>query len=218
MILDFIFFVVVVTILAKAIVELRRPAAAKTVTKDQRSPQLVHLETYADRPYGERKYVAAEKAYLKILKINHKDQHAYSRLGMIYMALKNFDDSIECFQIAAQLKPNADDWYHLGLAFYENNNYIKAIAAIEKSIMFEPAAFRYGGLGRIYAKIGNYAKVIASLEKAVELDPSKKSLTLLAQAYAKNHDREKAVETYQKVLKLDPDDAKAQRMVGSTAT
>jgi tetratricopeptide (TPR) repeat protein len=216
MILELLFFVVATVIAIKAISELRRPGGAKAVTKDKRSPQLAQLETYASRLYAERNWLAAEKAYLKVLKLNHKDPEAYSHLGTIYLALKKFEDSIECYQIAAQLKPNAGDWFNLGLAYCENANYIKSIAAIEKAIMFEPSAYRYAGLAKVYIKIANYAKAISSLEKAASLDPNnKKVLSLLADAYAKNHDREKAIEVYQRVLKLDPSDAKARRLVGS---
>ncbi len=215
MILELLFFVVATWIATKAIGELRRPAGTKAVTRDQRSPQLAHLDTYASRLYAERNWLAAEKAYLKILKLNHKDPDAYSHLGTIYLALKKYEDSIECYQIAAQLKPNAGDWYNLGLAYCENANYIKSIAAMEKAIMFEPSAARYAGVARVYTKIANYAKAISSLEKAASLDPNKKVLSLLADAYAKNHDREKAIEIYQRVLKIDPNDAKALRLVGS---
>ncbi len=216
--IELLFFVVAVIILTRAIRDLQRPVAAKAVTHSQKSPQLAHFETYANRLYGERQYLAAEKAYLKVLKLNHKDQHAYNRLGMIYVALKNYPDAIECFQIAAQLKPSAAGWYNLGLAYFENDNAIKAISAIEKSIMFEPTAARFVTLARAYTKVSNSSKAISALERASDLESSKKTLSLLAEAYTKNHDREKAVETYQRILEIDPTDAKAKRLAGTTVS
>lgn len=214
MIPEIIILMAVVVVTIREIQALRRPAAAKAVTHSQKSTQLKELEDYANRLYTQRQYLAAEKAYLKVLKLSHKDPLAYNRLGLIYVALKNYDDAIECFQIAAQLNPTAAGWYNLGLAYNENGNSIKAIAAIEKSIMFEANAARYLGLARAYAKTSNNAKYIWALEQSVAHERTKKSLLMLAEAYAKNHEREKMVEAYRQVLELDPDDAKAKRIVG----
>lgn len=217
MILEFLFFVIAVVILWRQINEMRQPPTPKAVTKNPKSSELKTLEAYANRLYGERQYLAAEKAYLKVLNLNHKDPLAYTRLGMIYVATRNFDDAVESFKVAAQLRPTAGNWYNLGLAYFENNNAIKAISAIEKSIMFEPNATRYLGLARAYDRASNPAKAIAALEQAVILEKTKKTLSALAEAYAKNHDREKAIETYRLVLELDPNDARARKLVGSEA-
>lgn len=216
MILEALFFVVIVVLAIKEIRILRRPTATKSVTNTQKSDQLKKLEEYAARLYGQKQYRAAERAYLKVLKLNHRDWLAYNRLGLIYLALKNFDDAIECFQISAQINPTAASWYNLGSAYNENNNSIKAVSAIEKSIMFEATASRYIGLSRAYSRVNNHAKAIWSLEQAVLLEKSKKTLALLADAYAHNHEREKMLEVYKQVLELDPSDAKARKLVGTT--
>jgi len=216
MIFAALFFLVAVVVAIREIRRLRRPAAAKTVTRSEKPTQLRDLETRAARLYADRQYLAAEKAYLKVLRINHKDAQAYNRLGLIYVALKNYDDATECFQISAQLKPTAAAWYNLGLAYNENGNAIKAISAIEKAIMFEPSAVRYSGLAKAYAKVGNQAKVISALEQALAQEKTKKTLVLLAESYAKNHQREKMQETYRQILELDPSDAKAKRLTGDT--
>jgi len=217
MILELVILAVIVGVTIREISAMRRPAATKAVTHSQKSKQLKDLEEYASRLYTQRQYLAAEKAYLKVLKLSHKDPLAYNRLGLIYVALKNYDDAIECFQISAQLAPTAAAWYNLGLAYNENNNSIKAIAAIEKSIMFEPSASRYLGLAKAYAKTSNSAKYIWALEQAIAQEKTKKSLLLLADAYAKGHERQKMIEVYQQVLEIDPADIKAKRIVGSLA-
>lgn len=216
MILEALVFVACTAILTREIVVMRRPVAAKKVTRDQKPSQLRDLETYAARLYGQKQYLAAEKAYLKVLKLNHRDAVAYNRLGLIYVALKNYDDATECFQISAQLNPNAAIWYNLGLAYNENGNAIKAIAAIEKAIMFESSAARYLGLAKAYARVNNHARVIWALEQAAKYEETKKTLTMLAEAYARNHDRQKMAETYQRILAIDPSDSKAKRLASSS--
>ncbi len=217
MILELVFFASATYWLARSLARLGRRPAKGTVTASPASQQLDQLTKYAARLYAERQYLAAEKAYLKVLKLSHKDKLAYSRLGLIYMALKNYPDAVECLGIAAQLAPSATAYYNLGSAYHENHNYIKAIAAIEKAIMFEPTALRYTGLAKAYAKVANQSKVVASLEKAVALERNKKNLTLLAEAYAAQHEPRRAEEAYRQILEIDPTDAKALRMAGSVA-
>ncbi len=147
------------------------------------SPQLTQLTSYADRLYGEKKWLAAEKAYLNVLKLDHKNVTAYSHLGVIYSAQGNGADAIECFQIAAQLSPGAPTHQNLGSAYYENHSYAKAIAAFERAIMFEPSASRYLALARAYQKSQNTTAALAALERAAALEPSRRTLHALAIAY-----------------------------------
>lgn len=151
-------------------------------SRDQ-SPKLTQLIQYADRMYIEKKWVAAEKSYLDILKLDHRNVTAYSHLGVIYSTQKQYPDAIECFQIAAQIKPSAVTFQNLGLVFYENRNYIKSIAMLEKSIMFEPSANRYVGISKAARKLADSGRVISALNKAIELDESPKILQLLHDAY-----------------------------------
>lgn len=147
------------------------------------SPRLAQMATYADRLFAEKKWLAAEKAYLGVLKLDHKNVTAYSHLGIIYSTQKNMADAIECFQIAARLKPSGTTFQNLGLAYYDNRNYIKSIAAFEKAIMFEPTAQRYVGLSKAHHKLSNNEASLKALEQAAAADPTKRILQLLADAY-----------------------------------
>ena len=50
------------------------------VSHDTRLESLLEI---AGRFYAEKNFLAAEKAYLKVLKVDHKNSLAYSRLGFI---------------------------------------------------------------------------------------------------------------------------------------
>jgi tetratricopeptide (TPR) repeat protein len=160
-----------------------QPAPTEALAPRRITKQLTTLVTYADRLYSEKKWLAAEKAYLNVLKLDHKNLTAYSHLGIIYSTQKNLADAIECFEIAARLKPGAPTYQNLGLSYYENRNYMKAIAAFDKSIMFEPTAPRFIGLSKAYKKVNNTTGLIASLEHAAELDQSMRVQELLIGAY-----------------------------------
>jgi tetratricopeptide (TPR) repeat protein len=169
--------------------------AAVTLAPHRNSARLAQMTTYADRLFAEKKWLAAEKAYLAVLKVDHKNVTAYSHLGIIYSTQKNMPDAIECFEIAARLHPSGTTLQNLGLAFFDNHNYIKSIAAFEKAIMFEPTAQRYVGLSRAHRKLSNLPASVDALEKAAALDPTARILETLAEAYEEAGLKDKAIAT-----------------------
>lgn len=208
-----------VLILALAVVVLRRQLvlfgagmpAPGGLAPTKQSTQVMRLAEYADRLFSEKKWLAAEKAYLNVLKVDHKNVTAYSHLGIIYSTQKNLPDALECFEIAVRLRPGGSTYQNLGLAYYENRNYMKAIAAFEKSIMFEPSASRYVALARAHRKMSHSDHMITAYEKAAELDGSKKTLTQLAEVYEETGRKAEAGVVWRRVHELDPADALAAR-------
>lgn len=165
---------------------LRGPSTAlpAVIAPKAPSPRLKQLSDYADRLYSERKWLAAEKAYLNVLKLDHRNVTAYSHLGVIYSTQKNYADAIECFQIAARLRPSGATLQNLGLAFFDNHNYMKAVAAYEKAIMFEPTALRYIGLAKSYRRLANLPAALEALDKADDLGAQAKTQKLRAEIVA----------------------------------
>jgi tetratricopeptide (TPR) repeat protein len=181
-----------------------KEGAATTLAPKKAHPQLMQLTTYADRLYSEHKWLAAEKAYLSVLKLDHKNVTAYVHLGIIYSTQKNMPDAIECFQIATRLRPSGSTFQNLALAFYDNRNYIKSIAAYEKAIMFEPHAQRYVGLGKAHLKLKNVPLAITAFEQAAELDPSRRVLERLADAYEQAGRKDEAQATKNQINAVAP--------------
>jgi len=188
--------------------------AAGTLAPRPAAARLTQLVSYADRLYSERKWLASEKAYLAVLKVDHKNVNAYSHLGIIYSTQKNMPDAIECFEIAARLKPSALTFQNLGLAYHDNRNYIKSIATYEKAIMLEPHAQRYVGLGKAHLKLHNTDAAIDAFAKAADLDPGVRTLQRLADAYDEAGRKNDAQATYRRIIKLYPDDRIAARRLG----
>lgn len=177
-----------ILLLVAAVFLGRRLVAVRPSGAEQRrvSPRLAQAEQFALRLYKEKHYHSAEKAYLNVLKLDHRNASAYSHLGIIYSVLHNYPEAVECFELAARFAPSAPAYQNLGLGYYENKNYMKSIAAYEKAIMFEPSVLRYIGLGKAYDKLGNGAKAVEALERAVELSPVPKYVDLLV-ATARAH-------------------------------
>ncbi|MDF2461616.1 MAG: hypothetical protein K0S68_1019 [Candidatus Saccharibacteria bacterium] len=195
-------------VLGFAILTLRRQLAALeagapgAILPVKSNARLIQMAEYADRLFAEKKWLAAEKAYLGVLKLDHKNVTAYSHLGIIYSTQKNMVDAIECFQIAVRLKPSGATLQNLALAFYDNRNYIKSAAAFEKANMLEPSAQRYVGLSKAHHKLHNADASITALEKAVELDPSKRILQLLADAYDEAGRKDDAATTKKRIREI----------------
>ena len=181
--LSFIIVLAAWAVLQRQLATITSTAPSTALAPKRSSAHLTQLVTYADRLYSERKWLAAEKAYLSVLKADHKNVTAYIHLGVIYSTQKSMEDAIECFAIATRLRPTATSYQNLALAYYDNHNYIKSIATYEKAIMFEPNATRYIGLGNAQLKLHNLTAAISDFERAVELDPTKRGLQKLAEAY-----------------------------------
>ena len=191
-------FALAVFLFYRQLSDLNRRATKKVLPGKKPSGRLTQVLEYADRLFKESRYLPAERAYLEVIKLDHQNALAYSRLGMIYSRQKNYADAIECFQIAAQLAPSAASFHNLGLALFENKNNIKAVQAFEKSIMFEPSAERYASLSKAYARLANWNKAIQAAEKAVELERSANRLQFLAQTYKAAGQPARAKQTLEK--------------------
>lgn len=217
MLVEAIFFVAITVVTAKALNQLEAKAVAAEPQR-QVSPRVKQGLDVADQLYAAKRFHSAEKAYLAVLKHDHKNLSAYNHLGIIYSQLKNFPDAIECFQIATQLMPSATTFHNLGLVYYENRNYIKAIAAYEKSIMFEPSAPRYIALGKAFSKVLDHHRMITALQQARNLDQANlRTLHLLLEAYVHTKQPDMATKTAEIILELEPNDAKASQVMARYA-
>lgn len=167
-------------------------ASMAQLAPSAKSPQIAQLTEHANRLYSEKKWLSAEKAFLNVLKLDHKNVGAYSHLGIIYSMQKNTLDAIECFEIAARLRPSASTYQNLGMAFYENKNYVKAVSAFEKSIVFEATVSRYIGLSKAKKQLADPNGTIRALEHAAQLEPTERILLLLETAYVEGKRRDEA--------------------------
>ncbi len=150
----------------------------------------------------DHKYIPAEKALLTILRIDHKNAPAYNRLGILYAKQQNFDDSIECFEIASSIDRKPSSLHNLGLIYYETKQYDKAAAAFEKALSQEPLAVRYIALAKAQQQLGQPDAMIDSLEKAVELEPNPQTYQLLIEGYKHVGRHQKAQALTQKLKTL----------------
>ncbi|HPR10607.1 MAG TPA: tetratricopeptide repeat protein, partial [Candidatus Saccharibacteria bacterium] len=141
--------------------------------------KLGKLWEIAHQGMRENKLLRAEKALLTILKIDEKNAAAYNRLGILYAKQKEYDDAIDCFEIASSIEKSASSLHNLGLIYYETGNYTKASIAFEEALdMEEELAARHIAYAKVQEKLGNDKKMLQELERAVELEPARETYVL----------------------------------------
>ena len=153
----------------------------------------------------ENRFLRAEKALLTILKIDEKNAAAYNRLGILYAKQNEYQDAIDCFEIASSIEARASSLHNLGLIYYETENYEKAAMAFEQALKLEDnLAARHVAYAKVQEKLGNDKLMFQELEKAVELEPNRETYTLLAKAYeSRRHGRSRRLKSkLEKLIRL----------------
>ncbi len=117
-------------------VENEPKTAQKTQTKDSLQQ--------AEDLFAIRDYKRAEKLYLRLATEDPRNAKIYSRLGIIYLEQKNFEDARDALQQAIKLEPHvATRHFNLSLVYLELNSRAKAIAEMEAALKYEPANRKY---------------------------------------------------------------------------
>jgi tetratricopeptide (TPR) repeat protein len=191
---------------------IRKPAEVKEAEeKAERSEkyntQMKKLWDVAQTSMKDRKPLRAEKALLTILKFDEKNAAAYNRLGILYAKEQNYDEAIECFEIAQSLDNNASSLHNVGLIYVETGAYEKAAMAFEQAIELEDTVpARHIALSKAYEKMGQRKKAIECLENAYNLDHSTSTLRLILSIYEDAEDVEKIEETTARIEKKIAED------------
>ena len=184
-----------------------KEAEEKAERSEKYNSQMKKLWDVAQTSMKDRKPLRAEKALLTILKFDEKNAAAYNRLGILYAKEQNYDEAIECFEIAQSLDNNANSLHNVGLIYVETGAYEKAAMAFEQALELEndvPA--RHIALSKAYEKMGQRKKALESLENAYALDHSTATLRLILAIHEEAEDVEKIEETTARIEKKIADD------------
>ena len=165
--------------------------------------QLDKLWNISQTSIRERKYLRAEKALLTILRVDERNAKAYNRLGILYAKQQQYNDAIECFEIAQSLQPSASSLHNVGLIYYETGELTKAAQAFEQALRIEEdVAVRHIAYAKVLEAAGNTKKTIKELERAVELEKNPQSVSLLADALENDGEIERSEKLRQIAKKM----------------
>ena len=153
--------------------------------------EIKKLWTIAKDSMNSRKTLRAEKALLTILKLDETNAAAYNRLGILYAKAQNFDEAIECFEIAQSLDNNPMSLHNVGLIYLETGSYEKASMAFQQALKLDStAAARFLALAKAEEKLGHKKAAIEALESAYNLDKSTTTLRQILSIYEEAGDQE----------------------------
>ena len=182
--------IILVTIL---IMVWREAQPDKRIKSSKLESQLNKLWDISLGAIKDKKYLRAEKALLTILRVDERNARAYNRLGILYAKQQQFNDAIECFEIAQSLEPSASSLHNVGLIYYEVGQLEKARQAFEQALELESdVASRHIAYAKVLEKQGDTKKMISELEAAVNLERNTQSLGILADALSRIGEEERA--------------------------
>lgn len=166
-----------------------KKSSAKETTKYD--AEIKKLWTIAKDSMNSRKTLRAEKALLTILKLDETNAAAYNRLGILYAKAQNFDEAIECFEIAQSLDNNPMSLHNVGLIYLETGSYEKASMAFQQALKLDSSVpARFLALAKAEEKLGHKKAAIEALESAYNLDKSTTTLRQILTIYEEAGDQE----------------------------
>ena len=197
------FGIVMILIIGLMVVFWRQQIDELPRKSSRLTDQLDKLWDISQKSIRERKYLRAEKALLTILRVDERNARAYNRLGILYAKQQQFNDAIECFEIAQSLQPSASSLHNVGLIYYEVGQLDKAAQAFEQAITMEKdVAARHIAYAKVLEKLDEKKKMIQELERVVELEPNPQSVKILADALEREGETERAEKLHKIAAKM----------------
>lgn len=187
------FGLLTIVVVAVLIMLRREVVAGADVRPSKVENQLNKLWDISLGAIKDKKYLRAEKALLTILRVDERNARAYNRLGILYAKQQQFNDAIECFEIAQSLQPSASSLHNVGLIYHQVGQLDKARQAFEQALELEGnVAARHIAYAKVLEDQGDNKKMLGELETAVNLERNPQSLGILADAYERTGDAERA--------------------------
>ena len=143
---------------------------------------------------------------------------AHNNLGVFYKAAGRYDDAMEQFLIAIDVRPTyAQAYYNVGLLYEAYKMPEMASDWYREAIRLDPG-FKdtYSNLGALYDRLGDYKASVGVLREAVRRFPDDaKSRYNLGLALLQIGMKEEARAEFEAALAIEPTLVEARRMLGS---
>lgn len=169
----------------------------------------------ADQLFGSKDYTAAEKMYIEAAKADN-DANRWNTLGNFYYDMKRWNDAIDNYKKAMEIRQDSVFLENCGLAYERNGNFKEAEKYYQEALEVDPESAKlFNRLGVFYHDQTDYEKSIGYYLKALEREPQNLLyLENLALAYSMKNDYDAAIETYEKFLQISPANAKILNAMG----
>ena len=96
-----------------------------------------------------------------------------NQLGDTAFEAENYDDALDAYTKAVQLKPIATAYYHIGWIYNDRDDYISALAVLQQAVRLNPNyATAFDELGYSYRSLKRYDDAFLAYRRAVSIDPA----------------------------------------------
>lgn len=145
--------------------------------------------------------------YKAALAADERVEEAYTNLGLIYAAQRNYAKAMESFKKSLLLKPTRPNALNgLGTVLYAKNKYAEAMEKWKQAIEIDPNfASAYYNMGNALETEKEYEKAIEAYVKAININPNMADAYYRVGAiYAKQKHPAQANILLAKAVELDP--------------
>lgn len=171
---------------------------------------------------------AAEREWAEALRLNPQNAIVLNNLGLLCAKEKRYEDAIQYFRRAIQLKPNyTDPHLNLGTLYFEASARPNAVrpypgAGLETGLL-EPAELQLRAavalsplntqarnqLGKLYLDAGRLAESEEQFRHSVESQPNLVAYDSLGDIYTRRGEYDKGLEAFRHAVSLEPTDSRA---------
>ncbi|MCX8124011.1 MAG: tetratricopeptide repeat protein [Spirochaetes bacterium] len=130
-------------------------------------------------------YTEALQRYTHILQIDNSYRAALINLGSLYYRMAKFDNALDCFLQALQLKEDYIVLFNIGSLYFRMGHYKKAIIILNKCNKYNPDFFiALLVKGIALSKLNNYKAALVCFQEVIKKNPSNKvALTAIILLY-----------------------------------
>ena len=141
--------------------------------------------------------------------VNYDNPQELFDRGIFSYELDDFEEAIEFFDMALELKPDFEDaLYFKSLSLARIDEFKKALEVINKAIKLNLNNDKlWNDKANFLVKLNRFDEAYVCFDKAIELNPTDDIIwSNKAFAYLENDDEANALDCYEKACELNPDD------------
>src|SRR6185436_543634 len=140
----------------------------------------------------------------------------YNQQGDTLFSAEQYDDALEAYSKAVQLKPIGSAFYHIGWIYNEREEYEQAITALQQALRLTPKyAAAYYELGFAYRNLKKYDEALLAYAATITIDPTRtKAYYDMGWIYNERKLFAQAVAPLRQAITLQPDYAEAHSELG----
>jgi superkiller protein 3 len=144
--------------------------------KFKKSPEVYCL--LAGAQFNQGKFNLATNSAQQALQLDPKFANAYTVLGMIHTAEKDFSHAEADYRVALNLNDNdSDTWFMYGRALFMHDDFAEAAKAFDRALKINPQSVRsYENLARAKDTMGDVKGAEESFKKGLDVSHTQKYL------------------------------------------